>query len=885
MDDAVTRRDFLTQGVAAGLAWPGHERRASRAGEAGPSPNGARTLAELIGRADIRLEAPVSRPEAGLPIGNGAMGTLIWTSPTALHMQINRCDVFGAGAATLSFPERDTDYAGGCGFVDLDLGGAGEDVFTAGAMRQHLALHTGELRLNGAGVRVRALAWPRQDVIALEVEDQRSRPQPVAIELRMLRYRHQYLPGQNDALAQAGVVEVRHRNQSAASQLEIRGRTAILSQRFREGKFYSASAVAACILGRPARARRASDAAVRVAGEAGRGTFTVLIASAASFDPKADVAALALKKLAAARRRGGPGIAQDNRVWWRAYWRRGWIALHSADGAAEEVERNYTYFLYLMAACSRGAYMPRFGGLLFMTDGDLRMWGSQYWWSNQACYYDGLMQANRRELLQPVFNTYTAMAPALHRAAEQQWGSRGIWIPETTWFDGEEELPEEIAAEMREIWLARKPWRERSRAFDVYAWPKQSGNSRWNYKAKGRYEAGRYVWRSKGHGCFGHTSHILSSGAKIAWQYWLRYAYTRDLQWLRDHAFPMLAGMAELYRNFPNLRRGADGHYHIHHVNCSEPVWDAQDTHEELCAMRGLLPLAIRASELLGEDVKQRAQWRELLAHLAPLVTNRDLPAEFPEAEFKPPYWVAARPPAGHGNVAAPWLLPALYYDLCTANSTDAAVRQLAEATYTRLYPQGVNTATPISELNPYASAAAHLGRAEDLRHMLLNQIRCLDPGHDFCDWKGSGKQTVVMENRMTLREGPGDVGAERLGRMARALHLALLQSAPPRPGEEPALRLFPAWPATWDARFQLLAQGGVLVTASRRGGRTGSVRLRAQAAGPVRLRNPWPGEAVILRQAGRPERRMRGAWLEFELHPGDRVILRAGGGRREKKT
>ncbi len=256
MDDAVTRRDFLTQGVAAGLAWPGHERRASRAGEAGPSPNSARTLAELIGRADIRLEAPVSRPEAGLPIGNGAMGTLIWTSPTALHMQINRCDVFGAGAATLSFPERDTDYAGGCGFVDLDLGGAGEDVFTAGAMRQHLALHTGELRLNGAGVRVRALAWPRQDVIALEVEDQRSRPQPVAIELRMLRYRHQYLPGQNDALAQAGVVEVRHRNQSAASQLEIRGRTAILSQRFREGKFYSASAVAACILGRPARARR-----------------------------------------------------------------------------------------------------------------------------------------------------------------------------------------------------------------------------------------------------------------------------------------------------------------------------------------------------------------------------------------------------------------------------------------------------------------------------------------------------------------------------------------------------------------------------------------------------------------------------------------------------
>ncbi len=883
MNDVVTRRDFLTQSAVAGLAWSGRGSFPSRGADAGASPAGARTIQDLIGRADIRLEAPVSRPEAGMPIGNGAMGTLIWTSPTALHMQINRSDVFGAGAATLSFPERDTDYAGGCGFVDLDLGGAGEDVFTAGAMRQHLALYTGELWLQGTGVQVRALAWPRQDVIALEVHDQRVQPQPVAVELRMLRYRRQYLPGRNDALAKARTVETQHRDQFAASQLEIRGQAAILTQRFTEGKFYSASAVAACIIGRPGRPRYSSDAAVRVAAGAGVGKFVVLIASAASLDPKVDVAAWALKKLAAARRRGQAGLVEDNRAWWRAYWRRGWIGLHSADGAADEIERNYTYFLYLMAACSRGAYMPRFGGLLFMTDGDMRMWGSQYWWSNQACYYDGLQQANREELLQPVFNTYTAMTPAQRRAAEQQWGSRGIWIPETTWFDGEEDLPPEIAAEMRELWLTRKPWRERSKKFDAYAWPKQSGNSRWNYKAKGKYVAGRYVWHTKGHGCFGHTSHIFSSGAKIAWQYWLRYAYSRDLNWLRAHAFPMLTGIAEFYRTFPNLRRGADGFYHIHHVNCSEPVWDAQDTQEELCAMHGLLPLAIRASELLGENEKQREQWRELLDHLPPLVTNRELPEEFKEAAFTPPYWVAARPPAGRGNVAAPWLLPALYYDLCTVNTPDAALRQLAEATYARLFPDGVNAATPISELNPYATAAAHLGRAEDLRHMLLNQIHCLDPGHDFCDWKGSGKQTVIMENRMTLREGPGDVGAERLGRMARALHLALLQSAPPRPGEEPALQLFPAWPAAWDASFQLLAQGGVLVTSNRRRGRTGSVRLKAQATGPVRLWNPWPGETVELRLGRRPARRVRGAWLKLFLRRGESASLRAATAHPEK--
>jgi hypothetical protein len=42
--------------------------------------------------------------------------------------------------------------------------------------------------------------------------------------------------------------------------------------------------------------------------------------------------------------------------------------------------------------------------------------------------------------------------------------------------------------------------------------------------------------------------------------------------------------------------------------------------------------------------------------------------------------------------------------------------------------------------------------------------------------------------------------------RAAEALHVALLQSAPPEPGGEAVIRLFTAWPKDWDASFQLLA-------------------------------------------------------------------------------
>jgi hypothetical protein len=82
----------------------------------------------------------------------------------------------------------------------------------------------------------------------------------------------------------------------------------------------------------------------------------------------------------------------------------------------------------------------------------------------------------------------------------------------------------------------------------------------------------------------------------------------------------------------------------------------------------------------------------------------------------------------------------------------------------------------------------------------------------------------------MSLRKGPQATDAEALGRASEALHLALLQSAPPAPAEAPVIRLFPAWPKDWDAEFLLLARGNFLVRSAIRGGRIASVELVSQA-------------------------------------------------------
>ena len=70
-------------------------------------------------------------------------------------------------------------------------------------------------------------------------------------------------------------------------------------------------------------------------------------------------------------------------------------------------------------------------------------------------------------------------------------------------------------------------------------------------------------------GPLAQVSHIFSSQAKIAFLYWRQYQHTQDRGFLRDRAYPMLKGVAEFYRNFPNLRKEANGKYHIHEVNNS----------------------------------------------------------------------------------------------------------------------------------------------------------------------------------------------------------------------------------------------------------------------------------------------------------------------------
>ena len=108
------------------------------------------------------------------------------------------------------------------------------------------------------------LAWPEKDVIAVEIDDRRSAPEPIKINLRMLRHAAQYFGQELETFVKNHIVAVQTRNHLALSQLHIKGDRVILTQEFREGDYLNRSAVAIGVVGRGAKPKFASDLELRL---------------------------------------------------------------------------------------------------------------------------------------------------------------------------------------------------------------------------------------------------------------------------------------------------------------------------------------------------------------------------------------------------------------------------------------------------------------------------------------------------------------------------------------------------------------------------------------------------------------------------------------------
>jgi hypothetical protein len=89
---------------------------------------------------------------------------------------------------------------------------------------------------------------------------------------------------------------------------------------------------------------------------------------------------------------------------------------------------------------------------------------------------------------------------------------------------------------------------------------------------------------------------------------------------------------------------------------------------------------------------------------------------------------------------------------------------------------------------------------------------------------------------------------------------------------------VFPAAPAAWkDASFEgMRADGGFLLSAVRRAGRTARVAVVSPHGGVLTLANPWEGKARLHRK-GKAVRHLAGRILQIPTKRGDRIEIMPG--------
>ncbi|MBW1933833.1 MAG: hypothetical protein JRI56_12775, partial [Deltaproteobacteria bacterium] len=459
---------------------------------------------------------------------------------------------------------------------------------------------------------------------------------------------------------------------------------------------------------------------------------------------------------------------------------------------------------------------------------------AQYWLFNEEAMYYPLFAANHLELTDPYFDMYSGMLDNAKVVARQRWKSKGIFIPETVAFNGPEVLPEEFAEIVRAILLGEMFYDEIPEDFRMFGMLKNHFSHIGEiFDVKGRW---------------GWILAIVSGAAELGLQYWQRYQLTGDTEWLRNRAYPMIKGAVEFYRNFPKMKKEEDGFYHLYNTNVHETFWGVKDS---------IFDLAIRASEILGVDEDLRPKWRELLEKLAPYPLNEEEGSAF---GLGPGTWAACRKPTATGkmNVEQVWLAPVLFEDW-TLETKDETMNRVAQVTYENLPDRkALLKGEAVANHSRLVVLSSRMGRRDDVERLLPVFVATTLSG---------------APNALSLWEGVQAMCPENLGLASYALQEALLQSLPPKPGEMPVIRLYPAWPKSWDAQFSLLARGGFMVTSEFKEGKVQFVGIKSLLGKRCLLRNPWPEKVKVYRN-GIFSEQLSGELLELATRKDEDIMI-----------
>jgi hypothetical protein len=265
---------------------------------------------------------------------------------------------------------------------------------------------------------------------------------------------------------------------------------------------------------------------------------------------------------------------------------------------------------------------------------------------------------------------------------------------------------------------------------------------------------------------------------------------------------------------------GADGLLHTSPSNAHETQWDVSDPTTDLAAAKALYPATIEAAQLLDRDADLVARLRAAILKIpdfprTQLAGARTLLSPSADAAGQDMIAESEQPAAHNHNAENIGLEPVWPYDLIGDASPLFA---LARRTYEHRLFRGVAdwSFDPIQ--------AARLGLGSEVGSTLVTVTeRSQHTVNGFANWDRSY----------------GEFYIEEVAIVADALQNALVEDY------DGLIRIAPAIPPRWDFDGSVFVRARTRVDVQVHNGAVTTVVLEPGITQQLRVRNPWPGQAV----------------------------------------
>ncbi len=480
-------------------------------------------------------------------------------------------------------------------------------------------------------------------------------------------------------------------------------------------------------------------------------SYTIWIACASRKNaPDHNSVALATNLLASAKNAGYSATLAAFTNWWHSFWAKSFVQYSNSTGQADYLENYYCLGNYIIAAGGYGTYPFHFINGIYKCHADSdQHWSSAYWYWNMRDIYNSMLTSNHSDVIDGFYRLYSNNLATLKAYTMTRFSIDGAWTPETM------------------------NW---------------TGSAQWTIVST-------------------YTDNIFTTGAEVATNMYMRYAYTNDTTFLGSIGYPYMRETAKFMAGKFSYDP-TTGQYYMASSNAHETYWNVKNAITDLAAVRSLFPQVIQAAKVLNLDPDLQTQWQNVLDHLVPFKTET-YNGGFRYLAYDPPTVAASN----RENIVNELVWP---YSVTGISSPD----------YQTVMNNWKSRPYPWSDIwTPDAVQAARLGMG---------------------DTAYTGMQRMLSQYQSYPNGLTNNTNGifEYVGLHLISMNESLLQSY------NDTIRVFPALPndATLVSKFTLLAKGGFLVSSEKEGGEIKYVGVKSLNGKSATFVNPWAGQQMQVR-------------------------------------